>query len=115
MDTEEMLADPEIIQLSSIIKESFTNLRNLVFYYDNDFIFMFTPSEYFVGSSISHLDNSFYDASEDFIMKPFGSKGVTIANYKPVSEIGIIGKKVLLILKAIGYSVIDFEYSPVYN
>ncbi|KAJ3105389.1 hypothetical protein HDU97_008143 [Phlyctochytrium planicorne] len=64
---------------------------------------LYTPLEYSGGSSISHLDASFYSGTAEYLMRPFGTSGTAVDNFTPQNRYGPVGEHLLGILRALGY------------
>lgn len=73
-----------------------------------DHAVVFTSSNWMQGSSLSHLDDRTYRGTSDSLMRPYGIPYVSLKNSIPISDKGPLGRKVLGILRAMGY-VVDLE------
>ncbi|RKO91823.1 hypothetical protein BDK51DRAFT_45285 [Blyttiomyces helicus] len=74
------------------------------------FAILYTPSNFSVGSSISHLDDTFYGGTGQFLMRPYATGFGILDNIVPRRAAvgnegpGPMGETVLGILRALGYS-----------
>ncbi|KXS16564.1 hypothetical protein M427DRAFT_68898 [Gonapodya prolifera JEL478] len=72
-----------------------------------DYAFLYSPDGFAPGSSLSHVDNKMYDATEDWIMRPSGSPGVKLADYRPQARrYGPVGWRILAMLRALGWRTV---------
>lgn len=68
--------------------------------------FLYTPKTFEIGSSLSHVDASFYDGEKEFLMRPFGTPRVLLQDWKPISQYGVLGEYTVSILRSMGWTVI---------
>ncbi|KAJ3323431.1 hypothetical protein HDU93_002941, partial [Gonapodya sp. JEL0774] len=72
-----------------------------------DYAFLYTPPAFEPGSSLSHVDAKPYDVTEDWIMRPSGSPGVRLADYRPQARrYGPVGWRTLAMLRAMGWRTV---------
>ncbi|TPX32964.1 hypothetical protein SmJEL517_g03997 [Synchytrium microbalum] len=76
------------------------------YYSDYGFVMLYTPSNFSTGSSISHVDATFYDGSSEFLMRPFATSYTALDDYVPMAETGPIGEITIAVLRALGYKTI---------
>lgn len=81
-------------QASSLFR-SYPGLKSVVLY---------TPTVYSSGSSISHVDSILYEGSTEYLMRPYGTPGVSLDAYTPRGAYGPIGEHVLGILRGMGWA-----------
>ncbi len=65
---------------------------------------MYTPPDYSLGSSFSHCDNQAYDGSSEYLMRPYGTAGISLQSYFPRGKHGPLGSIVLGVLRGMGYA-----------
>jgi hypothetical protein len=70
---------------------------------DMRFAVIHSPSPYSGGSSMNHLDASYYTGTADYLMRPFATSGTGIDAFVPWDEGGPIGPSTLGVLRACGY------------
>ncbi|KAJ3415463.1 hypothetical protein HDV05_004905 [Chytridiales sp. JEL 0842] len=58
---------------------------------------------YSTGSTLNHLDGTYYSGTGDFLMRPFATSGTGLDAYVPWDQGGPIGPSILGILRGIGY------------
>ena len=72
---------------SSLYQDSIsTNSSNTM--PDYGFAVLYTPTNFSLGSSISHMDADFYDGSSEFLMRPFGTPYTALDDYSPMGALG---------------------------
>jgi hypothetical protein len=57
------------------------------------------------GSSLSHCDQAAYTTSAEFLMRPFSTSGVTLAQLKQSNGNAVMGPKTQMVLALMGYEV----------
>lgn len=120
--------DAELSRMATELYRTFTTPRSLVFYYPRwwkrglfsssnasgyklnasewDSAVIYTPQRYSSGSTGSHVDHSTYLATGEYLMRPFGTPGVSLRRYSPASLVGPVGFNVVNILQTIGYHTV---------
>ncbi|KAI9100685.1 hypothetical protein DFS34DRAFT_615417 [Phlyctochytrium arcticum] len=66
------------------------------------FAVLYTPKTFSDGSTFSHLSPQAYSGSRNFLMRPFGTAGTSLDQFRPTGE--PIGEIVLGILRSMGYA-----------
>jgi hypothetical protein len=66
---------------------------------------LYTPAPYSGGSSVSHLDATFYEAAPDWLMRPYAISGARLDDIRPRSAegSGTIGDITINMLRTFGY------------
>ena len=55
---------------------------------------------------MSHLDDSYYSGTGQYLMKPSATKNVGLDGYIPFSKLGAMSESVLGVLRSIGYATV---------
>jgi hypothetical protein len=67
---------------------------------------LYTPEQFDLGSSGSHLDDKFYSSTSQFLLKPYASKGAGLDGTVPLNALGPVAESILGILRSMGYSTV---------
>ncbi|KAJ3218508.1 hypothetical protein HDU67_005310 [Dinochytrium kinnereticum] len=67
------------------------------------YVVLYSPLAYSGGSTISHLDASFYAGTSEYLMRPFGTAGASSDTFSPKGKYGPVGEALLGMLRAMGY------------